>query len=381
MPSSAAENPQNGNETDWRARALIDIESLDHNIGLIRKAAPRSNLMAVIKADAYGHGLDIVCNAIHSRVDGFAVATIAEGVQCRKIQGDVPVVVLSELWRASQLETFSRYDLQPVIHNEDQLEWLVAYTGPPLAVWIKFDSGMNRLGIDAGEVDRYHRIISGLKCVRQVRFMSHLANADIRGDGYTKGQLKLFNETTDKFTAEKSLANSAGVLGWPDTHFQWNRPGLILYGVLPFEQGDGPSNATEYGLKPVMQLQARLISTKYVKANQPVGYGGVFRTRRSSRIGFVGLGYGDGYPRLQDQRACVLINGKRAPIIGRVSMDMITVDITDLEQVQTGHSVTLWGHGLPVEEVADWANTIPYELLCKVTPRIPRFAITGDLNG
>ncbi len=205
--------------------------------------------------------------------------------------------------------------------------------------------------------------------------MSHLANADKFGDNYTNKQLTVFSSAVGKFKCEKSLANSAGMMLWPDTHYAWIRPGLILYGALPCGQDSADSARYKFDLRPVMQLQARLIAIKVIDANQPVGYGGVYRTRRKSRIAMVGFGYGDGYPYLVDARACVLIKGKRAPVIGRISMDMITVDITALVDASVGDEVTLWGHGLNVEEVADWAGTIPYELLCKVTTRIPRIAV------
>ena len=360
-------------DCSWRARALIDLDSLHHNIGQIRRAAPQSQLMAVIKADAYGHGLETVCQAIHQQVDAFAVATIAEGIQCRCVQAYKPVVVLSELWRQDQLQCFDQYRMHAVVHNQQQVKWLEEYQGNPISVWIKFDSGMNRLGVDADEVQAVYKKLQNLSTIKNIRLMSHLANADVIGDDFTNRQLEVFDRVADKIKCEKSLANSAGVMRWPATHFSWIRPGLMLYGATACkQQGD---KIPKFDLKPVMQLQARLIAVKTIGPGQPVGYGGIFRTRRISKIAMVGLGYGDGYPRVEDSSACVLIANQRAPIIGRISMDMITVDVTNLESIKAGAQVTLWGHGLSIEEVAQWAGTIPYELLCKVTTRIPRLPV------
>ncbi len=365
-----------GLDSPWRARALIDLNSLQHNIIQIRTVAPRSRLMAVIKADAYGHGLETICRAIHNLVDAFAVATIAEGVQCRGVQDNRPVVVLSEFWRGMQLKIFEQYELLPVVHSLQQVDWLLGYQGKPLSVWIKVDSGMNRLGINLSDAGAVFSSLQGHKSISSLRIMSHLANADIIADEYTQTQLDAFIAATDSIVCEKSLANSAGVMRWPQTHYSWVRPGLMLYGAAPYDQRCDSNSGSGMKLKPVMQLQARLIAIKTIGSNQPVGYGGVFRTRRVTKIGMVGLGYGDGYPRLEDVRACVLIRDQRVPLIGSVSMDMITVDVTDLDSVEVGDEVTLWGHGLHVEEVAQWAGTIPYELLCKVTTRIPRLSVS-----
>ena len=329
--------------------------------------------MAVIKADAYGHGLAAITESTHQQVDGFAVATLSESILCRQIQDCKPIVVLSEFWHASQLADFEKYDIQPVIHSHQQVGWLQAWPGKPLTVWVKFDTGMNRLGIPGQRLVKTCTSLQALGSIRAVRVMSHLANADIPDDRYTDRQLENFESACLSLQYEKSLANSAGIIRRKDTHKDWVRPGLMLYGVSPFvdkEPGD-------VNLHPVMQLKARLISVKFVDRNQPIGYSGLYRTQRRLRIGIVGLGYGDGYPRNIDARAYVLIHGKRAPVTGRISMDMIAVDVTDHDAVEVGDEVTLWGDGLPVEEVAGWAQTIPYELLSKVTPRIPRI-VTGD---
>ena len=358
-------------DSGWRARALIDLNALRENIVQIRRIASGSKILAVIKADAYGHGMQEICAAVRNDVDGFAVATVNEGVKCRELQRHRPVVVLSEFWNPSQLEVIEEFDLQPVVHSEFQVKWLREYTGKPITVWIKFDTGMNRLGVEGSSVKTIFDQLSGLQQISQIRLMSHLANADVVDDSYTLQQLSLFNEISGQYSCEKSLANTAGVMRWPDTHFDWVRPGLMLYGVSPYPLKE----ADQISLKPVMQLQARLLSIKLIEANKPVGYGGIYRTKKQSRIAMVGFGYGDGYPRMVDDRASVLINHQRAAVIGRISMDMITIDVSDIEGVYPGQAVTLWGEGLCIEEVAEWAGTIPYELMCKVTPRIPRVIV------
>lgn len=356
----------------WRTRALIDLQSLHHNIAVVRKIAARSRIMAVIKADAYGHGLETVTAAIHQQVDAFAVATLSEGIACRKIQNHKPVVVLSEFWQPSQLEDFEKYNMQPVIHSQQQVRWLQAYSGKPLTVWIEFETGMHRLGIPGRQLSRACDSLKALQSIRNVRIMSHLASADIPGDEYTDRQLENFESASSLMQCEKSLANSAGIMRSMETHKDWVRPGLMLYGISPFIGSFEGSGQQNINLKPVMQLKARLVAIKSVDRDQPVGYGGTYRTKRQSRIAVVGLGYGDGYPRNVNTEARVLIRGKRLPIIGRISMDMITVDATDHASVEVGDEVTLWGHDLPAEEVARWAEMIPYELICKVTARVPR---------
>ena len=357
-----------------RAWATIDLQALHHNISVIRKLAPDCKIMAVVKADAYGHGLATIVKSIYRQVDGFAVATLSEGILCRQIQDYRPIAVLSEFWHATQLKDFAKYDMQPVIHGPRQLEWMQTWSGKPLSVWVKFDTGMNRLGIPAVQLAETCASLQALASIRSVRVMSHLANADIAHDRYTDKQLERFDSACWSLPYEKSLANSAGVMQRKSAHKDWVRPGLMLYGISPLVNRE----TGNMGLRPVMQLKARLISVKFVDKDQPIGYGGLYRTRRRSLIGIVGLGYGDGYPWGVRTDACVLIHGKRAPLTGRVSMDMIAVDVSEHDAVRVGDEVTLWGDGLPVQEVAGWARSIPYELVSKVMPRIPRVVIGED---
>jgi alanine racemase len=244
---------------------------------------------------------------------------------------------------------------------------MAQYSGRPLNIWIKFDTGMNRLGIRVDQVRDVYQALRKNSSIGEIRLMSHLASADQQQDKFTGQQQQQFDHCVAQFDADASLANSAGIMMWPKTHYNWVRPGIMLYGVCPLDQSAGNPQ-----LSPVMRLQARIIATKDVDADETIGYGRTFRTTRQMRIAHVGFGYGDGYPRVVDARACVLVRGQRAPMVGRISMDIITIDTSNLDAVEAGDVVTLWGEQLRVEEVADWAGTIPYELLCKVTTRIPR---------
>lgn len=333
--------------------------------------------MAVVKCNAYGHGLAQVAGALARHVDAFAVATLQEGVDCRQAAPESPVTILSGLLRPEDLAVCARARLHPVLHCEEHLQWVERRRGQvkSLNPWLKIDTGMNRLGIAparvADAVARLQRV--GVN----IRLMSHLASADDASDGFTDAQLRRFKRATDAFDVERSLANSAAVMRLPATHCDWVRPGVMLYGGSPLLGIHGPA----LDLQPVMQLQARLIAVKTVRKNDAIGYGLDFTAPKSMRIGIVGFGYGDGYPRTVDRGGdasapAVLINGNRAPLVGRVSMDMLTVDVSKIE-ARIGDEVTLWGDGLSVDEVAAWAGTIAYELLCKISERVERVPRTS----
>lgn len=361
---------------DWRARARIDGRALRHNLAVARRLAPNCRVMAVIKSNAYGHGMAAVSRAIADRVDAFAVATLQEGIDCRAANPALPVTLLSGLRQPADLELCRRHRLDPVLHAGEHLSWVEQYRGAPasLSPWLKIDTGMNRLGLAPARVaDAIARLRrSG---VNNIRLMSHLACADDVGDPRTAAQLKGFRRATDARQLERSLANSAAVMKWPKTHFEWVRPGIMLYGGSPLLGAHGP----ELGLRPVMHLEARLLAVKRVAGGEAVGYGGDFVAPRPMRVGVVGFGYGDGYPRMVDRATgasaappAVLISGARAPLLGRVSMDLLSVDLSACEDAAIGRKVTLWGDGLGVDEVADWAGTISYELLCKISERVAR---------
>lgn len=349
---------------------LIDLQALEHNIRTVRKLAPDSRILAVVKSDAYGHGLDSVSDCLSSTVDGFAVATICEGIRCRIASPDKPVVVLSGVWDRNQIGQYSEHRLDPVVHSAFQVEWLEHYRGPVIDVWIKVDTGMNRFGMSGDRVLQVHERLRGNSSIGTIRLMSHLASADIRDDAFTRQQIERFEIASRSFQGECSLANSAGIIAWPDACHEWVRPGIMMYGVSPMA---GEIDSEFY--RPVMELQARVIALRRVPAGESVGYGRTYMASRDTDTAIVSLGYGDGYPRVISEEAFVLIRGQQAPIVGRVAMDSMAVDISSLEGVRIQDVVTLWGGMLPVERVAGWAGTIAYELLCKITTRVPRVIV------
>jgi len=354
------------------AHAVLDMAALAHNLARLRGHAPRAKIMAVIKANAYGHGAIAVARAL-ADADAFAVARVDEGVALREAGISQRIAVLQGFVCAEELELHSRHGLEPVIHSARQVDLLEAADLPrPVAVWLKLDSGMHRLGLDAEEFEACHQRLRRCRSVSQPPFlMTHLANADALADPATGCQLGLFHENVAALPGERSIANSAGLLAWEQALAEWVRPGIALYGVSPFPHRTGP----EDGFKPVMTLRSRLIAIKPLKAGDAVGYGGDWVCQQATRMGVAAIGYGDGYPRHARSGTPVLVRGRRVPLIGRVSMDMISIDLGGCPEAEVGDEVTLWGDGLPVEEIARHADTIPYVLLCNVTPRVKRIEV------
>jgi alanine racemase len=348
--------------------ATIDTSALRHNLSVVRQRAPRSRVMAVIKANAYGHGLVAVAQALDT-ADLFAVARVDEGLALRNagIQNDV--LLLEGVFDAEQLSAAASAGFELVVHDRQQIELLRATPiKTRFKVWLKFDSGMNRLGFKGSEFPAAHAALRELACVEQpVNLFTHLASADSPDLPTTTEQLTKFAAITHGLPGERSMANSAGMVGFPEAQAEWVRPGLLLYGVSPFAGLIG----ADHGLRPVMTLHSHVIAVKDVAVAEQVGYGGAWSANRPTRLVIAAVGYGDGYPRNLDSGAPVLVNGERAPLAGRVSMDMIGIDATDLKNVpKPGDPVILWGEGLAVEEIAEWAETIPYELLCGISQRV-----------
>ena len=349
-----------------RPVAQINLQALQHNLARVRQLAPQSQVLAVLKANAYGHGLVRVAQAL-SDADAFAVARIDEALALRTGGIVKPIVLLEGFYEAAELPLLLAHNLQTVVHNELQLQALEqAALDGQLKVWLKIDSGMHRLGIYPHEFDELYQCLSQSSNVQgPLRLMSHFASSDELDKPATVNQLALFQQITQGSAGEHSLANSGAVLNWPHSHGDWVRPGLMLYGVSPMAEAVG----SDHDLKPVMTLSSSVIAVREVKAGDAVGYGGSWIAAHNSRLAVVAMGYGDGYPRGAGNNADVLINGKRLPIVGRVSMDMITVDIGN-EAVAVGDKVILWGSDLPVEQLARCVDTIPYELLCNITSRV-----------
>jgi alanine racemase len=348
-------------------RASVDTQALRYNLARSRKVAPGAKVMAVVKANAYGHGLLPAAVAL-SEADGFAVARIDEGIELRNVGLRHPILLLEGVFDAAQLAEAGHRGFELVVHSAEQIELLRAYRGKPqFRVWLKLDTGMNRLGFRPKDFEAAWTALRSNPGVRgDICIMSHLASADLTESDKTSRQLAEFARLTQGRTFEASIANSAGVLAWPEAHRQWIRPGLLLYGVSPFAD----KRSSDLGLIPAMTLSTQVIAVRDIDAGETVGYGDTWTARRPTTLAVIAAGYGDGYPRNVRSGTPVLINGKPFPLAGRVSMDMITVDVTDGPRPTVGDEVELWGKALPVEQVAENAGTIPYELLCGVSQRV-----------
>jgi alanine racemase len=355
-------------------RALIDSAALRHNLGTIRAYAPRAKVMAVIKANAYGHGLVSTALAL-ADADSFAVARLEEGMALRAAGIRAPVVLLEGVVSAEQLAEAANHGFELVVHDPLQLKLLEAHRGAErFIVWVKIDTGMNRLGF---RPEAFAAALARLRALAvpalELRVMTHLARADEPAEAMTREQVVVFEKTladaglTGAQRLTTSIGNSAGTLGWPSAHGDWVRPGLALYGVSPFVG----ETAAKHGLRPVMTLDTTVLTVREVKRGESVGYAAAWRATRDSSIAILAAGYGDGLSWHLATGTPVLVGGTRYPLVGRVSMDMIAVDVTGAAKVAAGNRAVIWGDGLPVEEVAAHAETIPYELLCGVSQRVP----------
>jgi alanine racemase len=347
-------------------RAVIDLHALQHNLKRVRQLAPSSRVMAVIKANGYGHGLQRVARSLAS-ADAFGVACMEEAVALRDMGVSIPILLLEGVTDDAELSLALRLNLDVVVHQQRQLDLMKnPVSGHTLDAWLKLDTGMHRLGFSSGELASAWQQLEASPLVNKKYLMTHLACGDNRESNKTIEQIDLFNTTVANIPGEFSIANSAGILGWSASHLQWVRPGIMLYGVSPFDNDSG----TQQDLLPVMTLYSQLIAINHFKKGDTIGYGGTWSCPEDMPVGVVAIGYGDGYPRHAAAGTPVLVNGKRVPLIGRVSMDMITVDLRSQPQASIGDEVILWGKGLPVEEIAQHAGTIGYDLLCGVTTRV-----------
>lgn len=348
------------------ARALIDLEALRHNYRLAREVSG-ARALAVVKADAYGHGAARCAQALEDEADGFAVACIEEALELRTAGIRKPVLLLEGFFEADELELIQEHEFWTVVHSGWQLEAIErASIGKPLTVWLKMDSGMHRVGLHPAEYrDAYQRLSASGK-VAKIVLMSHFARADELDSSSSAEQVAVFEEARAGLVADVSLRNSPAVLGWPQVPSDWVRPGIMLYGATPFEV----AHPLAERLQPVMTLESKIISVRELPAGQPVGYGARFVTERPTRVGVVAMGYADGYPRHAPTGTPVVIDGQPSRLIGRVSMDMLTVDLTDLPQAGLGSRVELWGKQVLASEVAMAAGTIPYQIFCNLR-RVP----------
>lgn len=351
-------------------QARILCSGLRHNVGVVRQRAPSARIMACVKADGYGHGAITVATAINDLVDGFAVACIEEALELRDHGIGGPVLLLEGPQSADEIGLAAEHQLTLCLSSPHQLQWLTdADLQTPVSCWLKIDTGMHRLGF-APEVvaDTFERL-QALRCVTGTPVLcSHFARADSPEDPANNTQEACFDRTVAGLDAAHSLANSAAILTRPDSHRAWVRPGYMLYGGSPFTHRDSVS----LGLRPAMELSTAVIGIRDVAEGQAVGYGGRWVAPRASRIATLAVGYGDGYPRHAPDGTPVLIEGSAASLAGRVSMDMITVDVTDIPAVQVGSRAVLWGSEPDVDTIAQLSGTIGYELLAGMPSRTPR---------
>jgi alanine racemase len=350
-------------------RATFNLTALTSNLGQARAAAPRAKMWAVVKANAYGHGLLRAAAALRA-ADGFALLDLQEAARLREAGFAHPILLLEGVFEERDLETVDALHLTPVVHHLAQVEMLEqAVLRRPLDIYLKCNTGMNRLGVSGSLVRLAYERLKRLKQVKSVTLMTHFADAD--GDLGVAGQVAAFDSMTAGIDAPRSLANSAALFRYPACAGDWVRPGIALYGASPFPD----QSAAQLGLRPVMTLSSEIIALQTLKAGEGVGYGFIYRAEREMRIGVVACGYADGYPRhapgLPQAGAPVLVDGIRTRTVGRVAMDMLYVDLTPVPQARIGSPVVLWGEGVSADDVAAAAGTVSYELLCALAARVP----------
>jgi alanine racemase len=350
-------------------RATVSAGAFAHNLLIAKAYAGRAKVWAVLKANAYGHGLERAARAL-SAADGFAVLDFQEAARLRLAGVSKPILMLEGFFKAVDLPLLAKYSLTPVIHNAEQVEMLrTADLGGEIDVYLKANSGMNRLGFTVDGLRAAYNAVRMHRQVRNVTLMSHFADAD--GTSGVAAQMQWLEEMTRPIEglaqAPRSLANSAALVRFAEARGDWVRPGIMLYGCSPFAD----ESAAQLDLVPAMTLTSELIATQHLQPGERIGYGFSYEAVGEMTIGVVACGYADGYPRHAPSGTPVLVNGKRARTVGRVSMDMICVDISDLHDAYIGSAVTLWGEGLSADEVAAAAGTVGYELLCALAPRVP----------
>lgn len=343
----------------------INLSALQNNLAVARQRAPDSRIMAVIKANGYGHGLLRVARAL-AGAEGFAVIDLNDAVILRDAGFRQRVLLLNGFYSPEELPVITEYSLTPVIHQQQQVDGLGSAVLPvKLDVFLKLNTGMNRLGFKAGAFPSALSALKQNRLVSGITLMTHFACAD-DAQGIA-GQFEQFNKITARETLPRSLANSAALLRYPETHGDWVRPGIMLYGSSPFAE----TSAGQLGLRPAMTLQSQIIATQDLQSGDKVGYTGLFTAEKAMRVGIVACGYADGYPRHARTGTPVNVNGKITRTLGRIAMDMLCVDLSEVPGASIGTPVTLWGEGNPIEDVAKAAGTVSYELFTKLNSRVP----------
>lgn len=346
--------------------AYIDVAAMQHNLSLARSLVPRSHVWAVVKANGYGHGLECCARAFVD-ADGYALAEIEAAVYLRDLGYKKPILLLEGFFSENELPVIAHYDLEFVVHSKEQIAMLESKVGAPrLKVHLKMNTGMNRLGFKPDEYRLAYERLKALPSVQSVSLMTHMANAEERGHLRldVAEQMRRFNAGAEGIDALRNLSNSATILLHPEVFSHWVRPGIMLYGGTP-----GGKTAEEFGLKPAMTLTSELIQILDIAEGEAIGYGSQFVAPHPMRIGVVACGYADGYPRTAPEGTPILVDGIRTRLVGRVSMDMMTVDLTPIPGAHYGSEIVLWGEGLPIDEVAEAAGTLGYELMCALSKR------------
>lgn len=348
------------------ARITIHPEALQHNLQRAKEAAPNTKVNAVIKANAYGHGAVETAGILYQISDGFAVSCLPEAIELRQAGIDLPITVLQGHQSLDDLRAAANYKLRLVVHNERQLGLLDQYSHQNhyFELGLKINTGMNRLGFNPAQAETIYQRLKKHSQVNpdEIMMMTHLSCADELENDFTQQQLSCFEKTCENISAPKSIANSAGILGWKASHADWIRPGIMLYGSSPFAD----SHRDSHNLKATMTLNAPVIALHDLKQGDSIGYGASWSCPKDMRVAVIGCGYADGYPRHAKSGTPVWVNGYEVKLVGRVSMDMVVVDIDETidNPVKIGDLVELWGQNLSVDRVAHSAETIAYELLC-----------------
>jgi alanine racemase len=347
--------------------ATIDTAAFVANYRHAKALAPGARAVAVVKANGYGHGAIRLAQALGDEADAFGVACTEEAMELRESGIGNPILLLEGVYEPDEIRNAALHGLQMVVHSQTQLAWLLAARpARPLAIWLKIDTGMHRLGLAATEAASAYRRLRASPNVAGVVLMSHFARADETDNAATQTQLEMFRQCTDGIEASCSLANSAAIMAWPDTRRDWIRPGIMLYGSSPL---DRPA-AFRVPLSAVMRLESQLIATRELAAGESIGYGARYTCDRPTRVGVVAIGYADGYPRHAPDGTPVAVNGRLTRLIGRVSMDMLTVDLSGQPAARIGDPVELWGQRIDVGEIARLSDTIAYELLTRINRRV-----------
>ncbi|HEY4436662.1 MAG TPA: catabolic alanine racemase DadX [Lelliottia sp.] len=346
--------------------AQLDLQALKNNLQIVRRAAPGSRVWSVVKANGYGHGIESIWSAL-SATDGFALLNLEEAILLRERGWKGPILLLEGFFHADELPLLDKYRLTTSVHSNWQIKALQnAKLHAPLDIYLKVNSGMNRLGFQPDRVHTVWQQLRALKNVGEMTLMAHFADAE-KPDGINDAMVRI-NQAAEGLECARSLSNSAATLWHPEAHYDWVRPGIILYGASPSGQWQDIANS---GLKPVMTLRSEIIGIQTLKAGDTVGYGSRYRSTGEQRIGIVAGGYADGYPRIAPTGTPVWIDGVRTGTVGTVSMDMMAVDLTPCPQAGIGSPVELWGNEVKVDDVAAAAGTVGYELLTALAPRVP----------